>query len=295
MLEIDNLSIVFRGHGGQTVTAVDQVSFGIERGEIFGLVGESGSGKTSIGRAIVRINPVASGQIRYKGRAISGHLTRKEDRQLTRSIQMIFQDPMASLNERAKIGYIVAEGLYQTGLCKTEAERRERVATMLAEVGLLPEYADRFPHEFSGGQRQRIGLARALIMEPEFVVADEPISALDVSVRAQILNLMTKLKRERSLTYLFIAHDLSVVRFITDRTAVIHRGKLVELAPTEKLFSQPVHPYTQALLASIPQPNPLTERKKMEQEAPAPPPAMNYASAQWRPISKDHFALLPSA
>ena len=184
------------------------------------------------------------------------------DRKVTRSIQMIFQDPMASLNERAKVSYIVSEGLYAGGHRLTEAEKQEKVAKALSDVGLLPEFASRFPHEFSGGQRQRIGIARALIMDPEFIIADEPISALDVSIRAQVLNLMGQLQKERGLTYLFIAHDLSVVRFISDRIAVIHKGKLVELAESEQLFAHPLHPYTRALLSAIPMPDPASEKGK---------------------------------
>ena len=198
----------------------------------------------------------------YKGERISGRISREMDRKVTRSIQMIFQDPMASLNERAKVSYIVSEGLYAGGHRLTEAEKQEKVAKALSDVGLLPEFASRFPHEFSGGQRQRIGIARALIMDPEFIIADEPISALDVSIRAQVLNLMGQLQKERGLTYLFIAHDLSVVRFISDRIAVIHKGKLVELAESEQLFAHPLHPYTRALLSAIPMPDPASEKRK---------------------------------
>ena len=196
------------------------------------------------------------------GRQINGRIPRELDREVTRRIQMIFQDPMASLNERAKVDYIVSEGLYSNGFHLSKAERDERVAQALNDVGLLPEFASRFPHEFSGGQRQRIGIARALIMEPDFIIADEPISALDVSIRAQVLNLLSELQKARGLTYLFIAHDLSVVRFICDRIAVIHKGQIVELAESEELFAHPFHPYTQALLSAIPQPDPIAERQK---------------------------------
>lgn len=184
------------------------------------------------------------------------------DREVIRKCQMIFQDPMASLNERAKVDYIVSEGLLNFHLYKDEDDRKRKVEDALREVGLLPEFASRFPHEFSGGQRQRIGIARALIMEPEFVVADEPISALDVSIRAQVLNLLNRLKKSRGLTYLFIAHDLSVVRFISDRIAVIHKGRIVELAETEELFKHPLHPYTKALQSAVPIPDPEREKKK---------------------------------
>ena len=261
LLEVQNLSVTF-GSKRAPFRAVDDVSFHLYKGETFGLVGESGSGKTTIGRSIIRINPISGGAVLYKGERISGRISREMDRKVTRSIQMIFQDPMASLNERAKVSYIVSEGLYAGGHRLTEAEKQEKVAKALSDVGLLPEFASRFPHEFSGGQRQRIGIARALIMDPEFIIADEPISALDVSIRAQVLNLMGQLQKERGLTYLFIAHDLSVVRFISDRIAVIHKGKLVELAESEQLFAHPLHPYTRALLSAIPMPDPASEKGK---------------------------------
>ena len=248
LIEVEDLTVQF-GSKRKPFTAVDKVSFHIYQGETFGLVGESGSGKTTIGRAI-------------DGKQINGRIPRELDREVTRRIQMIFQDPMASLNERAKVDYIVSEGLYSNGQRVSEAERQEKVAKALSDVGLLPEFASRFPHEFSGGQRQRIGIARSLIMEPDFIIADEPISALDVSIRAQVLNLLSDLQKERNLTYLFIAHDLSVVRFICDRIAVIHKGKIVELAESEELFAHPFHPYTRALLSAIPQPDPIAERQK---------------------------------
>ena len=260
LLSVKNLDVCF-GKKRKPFKAVDNVSFDIYKGETFGLVGESGSGKTTIGRAIARINPTSAGEIWFKGEKINGKISKQLDRQVTRQIQMIFQDPMASLNERAKVDYIVSEGLY-SGARISEDERKARVEKALAEVGLLPEFATRFPHEFSGGQRQRIGVARALIMQPEFIIADEPISALDVSIRAQVLNLLSELQRERALTYLFISHDLSVMRFICDRIAVIHKGVLVELAETEKLFEHPLHPYTRALLSAIPLPDPAREKNK---------------------------------
>lgn len=260
LLSVRNLDVCF-GKKRKPFKAVNNVSFDIFKGETFGLVGESGSGKTTIGRAIARINPTSAGEVWFKGEKINGKISRQLDRQVTRQIQMIFQDPMASLNERAKVDYIVSEGLY-SGERITEAERKARVEKALAEVGLLPEFATRFPHEFSGGQRQRIGVARALIMQPEFIIADEPISALDVSIRAQVLNLLSELQKERELTYLFISHDLSVMRFICDRIAVIHKGVLVELAETEQLFAHPLHPYTRALLSAIPLPDPVREKNK---------------------------------
>ena len=261
LVEVKNLQVTF-GSGRKKFVAVDDVNFTIYRGETFALVGESGSGKTTIGRAIVRINPVTGGEVLFKGQRISGKISSQLDEQVIRSMQMIFQDPMASLNERAKVDYIVSEGLQNFHLYKDESERLEKVQNALQEVGLLPEFSSRFPHEFSGGQRQRIGIARSLIMEPEFIVADEPISALDVSIRAQVLNLLNELKQKRGLTYLFIAHDLSVVRFISDRIAVIHKGRIVELAESEELFRHPLHPYTKALLSAVPNPNPYLERGK---------------------------------
>ena len=261
LLSVRDMTVDF-GSRRNPFRAVDHVSFDIYKGETFGLVGESGSGKTTIGRAIIRINPISGGEVLYEGERISGKISREKDREVTKKIQMIFQDPMASLNERAKVDYIVSEGLYNVQKNLSEEERRKRVEEALTAVGLLPEFASRFPHEFSGGQRQRIGIARALIMNPQFIIADEPISALDVSIRAQVLNLMSKLQKERGLTYLFIAHDLSVVRFISDRIGVIYRGKLMELAGSEQLFAHPLHPYTKALLSAIPMPDPVGEREK---------------------------------
>lgn len=261
LIELKDLQISF-GTGKKKFVAVDHVNFDIYKGETFSLVGESGSGKTTIGRAILRINPTSAGEIYFKGQKINGKISKELDKEVIRKCQMIFQDPMASLNERAKVDYIVSEGLINFHLYKDEKEREEKVQKVLREVGLLPEFASRFPHEFSGGQRQRIGIARALIMEPEFIVADEPISALDVSIRAQVLNLLNRLKKDRGLTYLFIAHDLSVVRFISDRIAVIHKGRIVELAESEELFRHPLHPYTKALLSAVPIPDPEIEKKK---------------------------------
>ena len=261
IISLKDVSVTF-GSGKNAFRAVKNVSFDIRRGETFGLVGESGSGKTTIGRAILRIHPLSGGEIQFNDQRISGKIDRQLDKTVTQKIQMIFQDPMASLNERAKISYIVSEGLLNVrkGISKKEVEKA--VTAALNDVGLLPEFSSRFPHEFSGGQRQRIGIARALIMQPEFIVADEPISALDVSIRAQVLNLLSKLQREHNLTYLFISHDLSVMRFICDRIAVIHLGEIVEMADTETLYAHPLHPYTRALLSAIPLPNPEAERKK---------------------------------
>ncbi len=262
VLSIKNLDVVFNNSRKHSFKAVDNVSFDIYKGETFSLVGESGSGKTTIGRAIVRINPCTAGAIYYKGKKISGKISRKDDREVVRKIQMIFQDPAASLNERATIDYIVSEGLYNFHLYKDEKDRIQKVENVIREVGLLPEHLTRYPHEFSGGQRQRVGLARSIVMEPEFIIADEPISALDVSIRAQVLNLLKKFQKERGLSYLFIAHDLSIVRFISDRIAVIHKGKIVEIAETNELFEYPLHPYTKSLMSAIPVPDPIIEKQK---------------------------------
>ncbi|VGW16876.1 Oligopeptide transport ATP-binding protein amiF [Streptococcus pyogenes] len=261
LVEVKDLEISF-GEGKKKFVAVKNANFFIKKGETFSLVGESGSGKTTIGRAIIGLNDTSSGQILYDGKVINGRKSKSEANELIRKIQMIFQDPAASLNERATVDYIISEGLYNFNLFKTEEERKEKIKNMMAEVGLLSEHLTRYPHEFSGGQRQRIGIARALVMNPEFVIADEPISALDVSVRAQVLNLLKRMQAEKGLTYLFIAHDLSVVRFISDRIAVIHKGVIVEVAETEELFNNPIHPYTQSLLSAVPIPDPILERQK---------------------------------
>lgn len=288
LIELKDLQITF-GTGKKKFVAVDHVNFDIYKGETFALVGESGSGKTTIGRAITRINPVSAGEILFKGRCISGKISKELDLEVIKKCQMIFQDPQASLNERAKVDYIISEGLINHHLYKDEKDRYNKVQNALREVGLLPEFASRFPHEFSGGQRQRIGIARALIMEPEFVVADEPISALDVSIRAQVLNLLNELKKTKGLTYLFIAHDLSVVRFISDRIAVIYKGRIVELAEAEELFLHPLHPYTKALLSAVPIPDP--EREKNKELIVYDPSIHDYSVDQpvWEEILPGHF------
>ena len=263
LLQVKDLSVNFK-LGGEEFKAVDSVSFDIFKGETLSLVGESGSGKTTIGRAIMRIyNSNVDGSVIYNGEEITGKLAKEKVKDLHMEMQMIFQDPMASLNERAKVDYIISEGLYNYHLFENEEDRMRKVEEIMGEVGLSKDFSSRFPHEFSGGQRQRIGIARSLVMNPRFIVADEPISALDVSIRAQVINLLNKLKKERGLTYLFIAHDLSVVRFISDRIAVIHKGRIVELAPCEELFSRPLHPYTKALLSAVPYPDPDTEKNKV--------------------------------
>ena len=262
LLSLKNVDITF-GKGDDAVRAVKNASFDIYKGETFSLVGESGSGKTTIGRAIIRVNPCAAGEIQYKGVRISGKTSKSLDREVIRNIQMVFQDPAASLNERATVDYIVSEGLYNFHLFENEEDRVRKVENIISEVGLLPEHLTRYPHEFSGGQRQRIGLARAMVMEPELVVADEPISALDVSIRAQVLNLLKKFQKERGITYLFIAHDLSIVRFISDRIGVIYKGDIVEIAEAEELFDFPLHPYTRSLISAIPIPDPILEKNKV--------------------------------
>ncbi len=288
VLKVRDLEVTF-GSGRHKFRAVKGVSFDVYRGETFGIVGESGSGKTTIGRSIIRVYPASAGSIQFDGQEITGRISKELDRQITQKIQMIFQDPMASLNERAKIDYIVSEGLQGRGLSK--AEISEKVNKALRAVGLPPEFATRFPHEFSGGQRQRIGIARALIMDPEFIIADEPISALDVSIRAQVLNLMSQLQKERGLTYLFISHDLSVMRFICDRIAVVHKGEIVEMSDTETLFEHPTHPYTRALLSAIPQPNPDVEKHKVLEIY--DPSCHHYETDKpfWSEIEPGHFIL----
>ncbi len=262
LLSVKNIDITF-GKGDNAFKAVKDASFDIYKGETFSLVGESGSGKTTIGRSVIRVNPCSAGEIQYKGVKISGNISKALDREVIRNIQMVFQDPAASLNERATVDYIISEGLYNFHLFKNEADRVQKVEKMIEEVGLLPEHLTRYPHEFSGGQRQRIGLARAMVMEPELVVADEPISALDVSIRAQVLNLLKKFQRERGVSYLFIAHDLSIVRFISDRIGVIYKGNIVEIADTEELFQYPLHPYTKSLISAVPIPDPRLEKNKV--------------------------------
>ena len=289
LVEVRDLCKYYKTKNGM-LHAVEAVNFSIAEGTTLGVVGESGCGKSTLGRTVMNLHDATSGRILFDGEDVS-RPNKAQKKMIHKNIQMIFQDRMSSLNERAKVGYIVSEGLYARGNKLTEAQRQEKAAKALEDVGLLPEFASRFPHEFSGGQRQRIGIARALVMDPKFIVADEPISALDVSIRAQVLNLMSHLQKERGLTYLFIAHDLSVVRFICNRIAVIHRGEIVELAESEELFRHPLHPYTQALLSAIPQPNPITEKNKqlivydsaMHDYASNPP--------SWAEILPGHFIL----
>jgi oligopeptide/dipeptide ABC transporter ATP-binding protein len=268
LVEVDNLSIRFlvgrTGFWGKTVNyvhAVEDVSFSIEKGETLGLVGESGSGKTTTGRAVLRRIDPSAGTIRFRGDDITA-TSGKELRELRRHMQLVFQDPYASLNPRMNVLELVAEPLIVHGLAKNADDAREQVAGLLAQCGLPDDTVDRYPHAFSGGQRQRIGIARALALKPDFIVADEPVSALDVSVRAQVVNLLQDLQQELGLTYLFIAHDLSVVRHISHRIAILYAGRLVEIAPTDRVYEQPLHPYTEALLSSVPIPDPPAQRER---------------------------------
>jgi oligopeptide transport system ATP-binding protein len=264
--------IVFQKEIG-AVRAVDDVSFEIHRGETLGLVGESGCGKSTTGRTIIQLYRPTSGKVYYQDRDLTT-LKGGDLRHLRRNMQIIFQDPYASLDPRMTVGSIIAEPLEIHGIGKSKKERRERVKELLSLVGLNPYFINRYPHEFSGGQRQRIGVARALALEPDFIVCDEPISALDVSIQAQVVNLLEELQEDLGLTYLFIAHDLSMVRHISDRTAVMYLGKIVELAEREELYNNPLHPYTQALLSAVPIPDPVAERNRhrviLEGDVPSP-------------------------
>jgi oligopeptide/dipeptide ABC transporter ATP-binding protein len=263
LVEIRDLKKYFPAAHGQLVRAVDGVSFSIERGETLGLVGESGCGKTTVGRCLLRLVEPTGGEIRFDGQNMLA-LSRREMRALRRRMQIIFQDPYSSLNPRLTVGEIIAEPLIVHGVSNRQA-RRERAAALLRVVGLDPDYARRYPHQFSGGQRQRIGIARALALNPDFIVADEPVSALDVSVQAQVVNLLQDLQKQFGLTYLFISHGLAVVEHISTRVGVMYLGKLVELAPAEAIYRRPLHPYTQALLAAIPVPDPEAKRARDEQ------------------------------
>ncbi|MEG1774021.1 MAG: ATP-binding cassette domain-containing protein, partial [Oscillospiraceae bacterium] len=265
LLEVSHLKNYFTSGSGRhqsVVKAVDDVSFRIYEGETFGLVGESGCGKTTTGRTIIRLYNPTAGEVWFDGQKISGKLGRTELNRLTHNMQMIFQDPVASLNPRMTIEEIIAEGLKVGGMTD-RAQRLELVYDILDKVGLTRDHATRYPHEFSGGQRQRVGIARALVTNPSLVIADEPVSALDVSIQAQVINLFNKLKEEMGLTILFIAHNLSVVKYFSDRIGVMYMGKLVEIADADDLYKNPIHPYTKSLLTAIPQPDPFFERKRV--------------------------------
>lgn len=263
LLEVKDLKQYFRISRKYQVKAVDGVSFQIYPGETYGLVGESGSGKSTIGRSLIRLYEPTSGEVKFKGVTISGKLTREQTKHLRTRMQMIFQDPMACLNPRKKVMDIVAQGLDLHGMCQSPKEREEKVYRILQMVGLSKEHASRYPHQFSGGQRQRIGIARALIMDPDLIIADEAISALDVSIQAQVVNLMKELQAQTGAAILFIAHDLSMVKYISDRIGVLHLGHLVETGTTEEIFGNPIHPYTRSLLSAIPQPDPLEEKRRV--------------------------------
>ena len=272
LLEVKHLKKYFRT-GKNMLKAVDDVSFFIKKGETVGVVGESGCGKTTCGRTILGLYDKTDGEVLYRGKDVH-QLKGHERKQFTKQAQIIFQDPYASLDIKMKVQEIIAEGIRAHGLLKNEKEIREKVEELLITVGLDAGYADRYVHEFSGGQRQRIGIARALAVEPEFIVCDEPISALDVSIQAQIVNLLDELQRKKGLTYLFIAHDLSMVKYISDRVMVMYLGKIMEITEADRLYEQPAHPYTKALLSAIPIPDPKVEltkkRIKMEGEIPSP-------------------------
>ncbi len=308
LLQVKDLKKHFQVGRGATLKAVDGISLEIQKGETFGLVGESGCGKTTVGRTLVRLYEPSSGQIVYGGKDI--HQAKgSEAKSLNRRMQMVFQDPQASLNPRMTVSEIVAEGLDIHGLAGSKGERQKRVHDLLETVGLSREHAGRYPHEFSGGQRQRIGIARALAVDPDFIVADEPVSALDVSIQAQVINLMKKLQRERELTYLFISHDLSVVKYISDRVGVMYLGVMVEMAPSDELYANPMHPYTQALLSAVPVPDPdvETERERIvlagDVPSPVSPPsgcrfrtrcpyatdACAHDDPVWREVSPEHW------
>lgn len=291
LLEVRGLKQYFEIDRRHTVKAVDNVSFRIEKGSTFGLVGESGSGKSTIGRAIIRLYDPTEGEIYLDGREISGKLTAEKKHYLTTKMQMIFQDPMASLNPRKKVMDIVAEGLDANHLYKSRKEREEKVHAILERVGLNHEQANRYPHMFSGGQRQRIGIARAMVMEPEIIIADECISALDVSIQAQVVNIMKELQEERGLTYMFIAHDLAMVKYISDYIGVIHLGHFVEMGKKDEIFDHPVHPYTKSLLSAIPEPNPLTEPGRRSVSYDKEAEGVDYTKGKENYLTETHMVL----
>lgn len=276
ILEVKNLKKYFPVESKvrvepKSVKAVDDVSFDVYRNETLSVVGESGCGKSTTGRCLIGLNKPTSGEVIYNGKNIVG-ISDKEQRVLCKDLQMIFQDPYSSLNPRMTIGSILEEPLIIHKICKTKEERMQRVLDMLEKVGMRRDHYYRYPHEFSGGQRQRIGIARALILEPKLVVCDEPVSALDVSIQSQVLNLLAEVKKEMNITYVFISHNMSVVRYISDRVGVMYLGHLVELAGTEELYNNPLHPYTQALLSTVPEPDPHVKREQIMLKGDIPSP-----------------------
>ena len=272
----------------RVVHAVNNVSFDVEEGEVFSLVGESGCGKSTTARTIIKLIEPKSGKIIFDGRDIT-RLKPQEMRPIRREMQMIFQDPMASLNPRKKVEDIIGEGLDIHHMYKTREERREKVEKILAKVGLAPEHAERYPHQFSGGQRQRVGIARALIMNPKLIIADECISALDVSIQAQVVNLMKDIQQETGTAYLFIAHDLSMVKYISDRIGVLHLGHLLETGTTEEIFENPIHPYTRSLLSAIPLPNPVVEKRRVAETYDYATSGIDYNKGTDHHVSGSHY------
>lgn len=288
ILEVKHLKQYFK-NGRNVTKAVDDVSFDIYEGETFGLVGESGSGKTTTGRSILQLYKPTSGEIIFEGKNVENLKSRADKLAFTRDAQMIFQDPYASLNPRMTVEDIIAEGLDIHHLVKNKEERSKRVEELLGTVGLNKSHASRFPHEFSGGQRQRIGIARVLAVEPKFIVADEPISALDVSIQAQVVNLMIELQKKRNLTYLFIAHDLSMVKFISDRIGVMHYGKLLEVGPADDVYDRPLHDYTKSLISAVPIPDPEIERSRTRIPYDAQKEEMDGKERSMHEIRPGHF------
>ncbi|MBR3935394.1 MAG: ABC transporter ATP-binding protein [Oscillospiraceae bacterium] len=291
LLKVENLKQYFPISKKFTVKAVDDVSFEIYPGETYGLVGESGSGKTTIGRSIIRLYDPTAGKITFDGVDITGKMSSADEKKLRTEMQMIFQDPMACLNPRQKVADIIGQGLDIHHLYTDKADRDAKIARILAKVGLAPEHAERYPHQFSGGQRQRVGIARALIMNPKLIIADECISALDVSIQAQVVNLMRDIQKETGAAYLFIAHDLSMVKYISDRIGVLHLGHLVETGTTEEIFANPVHPYTRSLISAIPHPNPAVERKRTSMHYDYFTSGIDYMAGELRTIEGTHKVL----
>lgn len=289
LLTVEGLKQYFKVSNSFTVHAVENVSFEIYPGETYGLVGESGSGKSTIGRSIIRLYDPTDGKIRFNGVDISGKMGKEAYQSLRTQMQMIFQDPMASLNPRKKVGDIIGEGLDIHHMYRNRAKREEMIKEILAKVGLAPEHASRYPHQFSGGQRQRVGIARALIMNPKLIIADECISALDVSIQAQVVNLMKDIQQETGTAYLFIAHDLSMVKYISDRIGVLHLGHLLETGTTEEIFEHPIHPYTRSLLSAIPTPNPIVEKQRVAESYDYKTSGIDYNLGTKHLVSGSHY------